>query len=159
VDTVGDRGALKLPRHLSPITAGSGPETAADKVTPQAAAKPDGFPDDDPNMVALWDQMVPLLDRAGLMTAADGPAVELALRHFLAARRASDAMMELDIAVEDQRNGGSRKNPAGVEFRAQSEMFLQYVKQLGMSFASRARIPAQKDAQGDNGNPFASQTG
>lgn len=155
---MGDRGALKLPRHLNPITAGSGPETAADKVTPQAAARPHGFPDDDADMVALWDQMVPMLDKAGLMTEADGPVVELALRHFLAARRASDAMMGDNILLADERNGGSRKNPAGVEFRAQSEMFLAYVKQLGMSFASRARIPA-KDSTGDNGNPFASQTG
>jgi len=148
---VGERGVLKLPRHLSPVDTGGA--TLADNVKKAAPDTPPGFPND-PKLTALWVEMVPLLDEAGLLARVDGPAVELALRHFLAAREASDELMATGAAVTDvahgRENGAVKKNPADAVFRSQSAMFLEYVKVLGMAFAARARIPGKKDNDGDD---------
>ncbi|MFE9317841.1 P27 family phage terminase small subunit [Streptomyces albidoflavus] len=105
-------------------------------------------------MAALWDAIVPELDRAGLLTRADGPTVELAIRHFLAARKAGNALQAGEVVLDDAAHGGTaKKNPAGAEMRSQSQLFLEYAKQLGMSFAARARMPAKDEAT--EVNPFA----
>lgn len=105
-------------------------------------------------MVELWDTIVPELDGAGLLSAVDGPTVELALRHFLAARKAADALSEGEVVIADVAHGGVKKNPAGAEMRSQSQLFLEFAKQLGMSFASRARIPATDNTNESKRNPF-----
>lgn len=152
---MGVRGPLKIPKHLKAVPAGEeAAGTVAERVDASAPTKPPGFPDDDLEMVALWDSIVPELDRAGLLTRADGPTVELALRHFLAARKAGNALQAGEVVLDDPAHGGTaKKNPAGAEMRSQSQLFLEYAKQLGMSFAARARMPA-KDEPGE-ANPFA----
>lgn len=146
---MGARGKLKLATGLSVV-----PEaTAAAEVPAVAPRKPDAV-SNDTALSALWDEIVPELDRAGLVTVSDGAAIEMALRHFVVARRASESIGE-DIAVSDHHNGGTlKKNPAEAVFRAESEMFLKYAQQLGMTFVSRARTPVAKGAD-DGGNPFA----
>lgn len=150
---MGIRGPLKIPSHLRPVRDGEVAGTVAEKVPPVAPEPPPGFPDD-PELRRLWGDIVPQLDRAGLLAAVDGPTIELALRHFLAARQASDALTSGGVVVEDPAHGGVKKNPAGTEFRSQSDLFLKYAAQLGMSFASRARTPAAKEPDGDSSNPF-----
>lgn len=103
----------------------------------------------------LWDQVVPELDRAGLVTVSDAPSIELALRHFLMARQASDAVGS-QVSVKDHHHDDEKKNPAEAVFRAESEMFLKYAQQLGMTFVSRARTPAAKGATDGGSNPFGS---
>lgn len=56
--------------------------------------------------------------------------------------------------MRDEKNGRDMKNPAEVVFRSESDMFLKYASQLGMTFVSRARTPAAKGAD-DDVNPFA----
>lgn len=149
---MGARGALKIPQHLAAVPDDAAVPTAADQVQPLAPAKPQAVEDND-DLSALWDLVVPELDRVGLLALSDGPAIEMALRHFLLARRASDDVT--DIAVADHHNGGTmKKNPAEAVFRAESEMFLKYAQQLGMTFVSRARTPVAKGA-GEDANPFA----
>ncbi len=152
--TVGARGPLKIPKHLQAVPdPGAAAGTVAERVDASAPPKPPGFPDD-PEMVALWDAIVPELDRAGLLTRADGPTVELAIRHFLAARKAGNALQAGEVVLDDPAHGGTaKKNPAGAEMRSQSQLFLEYAKQLGMSFAARARMPAKDEAT--EVNPFA----
>jgi P27 family predicted phage terminase small subunit len=152
---MGTRGPLKIPKHLKAVPAGAeAAGTVAERVQPSAPPKPPGFPEDDAEMCELWDALVPELDRAGLLCRADGPTVELALRHFLAARQAGDALAGGKIVVDDPAHGGgTKKNPAGAEMRSQSQLFLEYVKQLGMSFAARARMPAKEEP--GEANPFA----
>lgn len=157
---MGSRGPLKLPRHLNPVTSANAAGTMADDTAPEPPDRPFGFPVDDAELSALWDELVPVLDRAGLLASVDGLTIELALRHFLAARRASDALTSTGVVVEDRAHAGvQRKSPAGAEFRSQSTLFLEYAKQLGMSFVARARVPSQRDSDGGEGNPFATQTG
>lgn len=151
---MGTRGPLKIPKYLQAVPDAEAAGTVAEKVTPSAPPKPPGFPDDE-ELAELWDTIVPELDRAGLLTRADGPTVELALRHFLAARKAGDALSAGEVVIGDPAHGGQKKNPAGAEMRAQSQLFLEFAKQLGMSFASRARIPATDQPGRGTGNPFA----
>lgn len=149
---MGERGKLQLPRHLSPVATNS--NSLADDIKKGAPDTPPGFPSSNKALTDLWVELVPLLDNAGLLAKVDGPAVELALRHFLAARDASDELMCGGAAVIDvahgRENGGMKKNPADAVFRAQSAMFLEYVKVLGMAFAARARIPGKKADDGDD---------
>lgn len=151
---MGARGALKLPKHLQAVPDEKTPETAASKVPAQAPAKPERVTEH-AELSELWDEIVPELDRAGLVTVSDGAAIELALRHFLLARLASDSV-GTEVSVTDHAHGGVKKNPAEAVFRAESQMFLLYAQQLGMTFVSRARTPVAKGAD-DGGNPFAGQ--
>jgi len=149
---MGERGKLKLPRHLAPIP-NNGEPTLADQVQPGIPVTPAGFPNDK-MMTELWVELVPKLDAAGLIASTDGMAVEMAIRHFLAAREASDELMADGAVVNDtahgRDNGGVKKNPADQVFRSQSQMFLEYVKQLGMAYAARARIPGRLEDGGDD---------
>ena len=148
---MGERGPLKLPRHLSPVVTDG--NSLADDIKKGAPDTPAGFPNNK-RLTDLWVELVPLLDSAGLLARVDGPAVELALRHFLAARDASDELMSGGSSVPDiahgRENGAVKKNPADAVFRANSAMFLEYVKVLGMAFAARARIPGKKQDDGDD---------
>lgn len=151
---MGARGPLKLP-PLSLVP----PATAAAEVQPIGPEKPNAVARNR-ELSALWDELVPELDKDGLLARSDGPALELALRHFLLARKASNAANRKGLAVPDHHGAGAvKKNPAEAIFRAESAMFLRYAQQLGMTFAGRARTPAgQGDGEGGEGgeaNPFA----
>lgn len=156
---MGARGPLKIPSHLRPVKDGEVAGTVAEKIEPVAPTPPPGFPDD-PDLRQLWDDLVPKLDEAGLLAKVDGPTIELALRHFLAARQASDALAGGQVVIADPAHGGVKKNPAGAEFRSQSDLFLKYAAQLGMSFVARARTPVAKEPDGDGeANPFQANVG
>lgn len=150
---MGARGPLKLPSHLSAVpdgAEGSVSETAASLVPALAPLKPEDV-ENEPELNELWDVMVPELDKAGLVSVCDGPAVEMCLRHMIVARRAFRALGD-EIVVPSGKED-VKKNPAEAVFRTESAMFLQYAQQLGMTFVARARTPA---AKGDDGgeNPF-----
>lgn len=146
---MGSRGKLRL-AHVGVAPDQTG--TAAAEVPAQAPEKPEDV-ELDPGLSKLWDQIVPELDRAGLVTVSDGPAVEMALRHFQMSRQAY-RQVGGDVMIEDKAHSGTKKNPAEAVFRAESEMFLKYAQQLGMTFVSRARTPA-KGADDGGENPFA----
>jgi phage terminase small subunit len=147
---MGARGKLKIAPHLSSVDTEG---TAAASLQPEAPEKPEQVAEDE-ELSVLWDTIVPTLDAGGLIAASDGPAVEMALRHFRAARVASDELAGGPVKIRDKKNGRDMKNPAEVVFRSESEMFLKYAQQLGMTFVSRARTPAAKGDDGDV-NPFA----
>lgn len=145
---MGTRGPLKLANPLSAVREG----TAAADVQPLAPDKPPVVTDD-PELSAAWDLIVPELDRAGLLSRADLPTVVLALSHYVVATRAY-RQIGPEVAVADPNHGGEKKSPAEAVFRLESELFLKFAAQLGMSFVSRARTPG-RDAADDANNPFA----
>ena len=146
---MGARGKLKLATGLTIVPDG----TAAADVPALAPRKPKTVADNS-DLSDLWDEIVPELDRAGLVSVSDAAAIELALRHFLVARLASDSIGS-EVAVADEHNAGTmKKNPAEAVFRLESDMFLKYAQQLGMTFVSRARTPAAK-GDGEDVNPFS----
>lgn len=154
---MGARGKLRLPPHLAVVPEQGDAETAASSVQPIAPEKPDAVASD-PGLSALWDELVPVLDKDGLLARSDIMALELALRHFLLARRASEKANVEGLAVADKTHGGEKKNPAEAIFRGESAMFLRYAQQLGLTFAGRARSPARPkggDVNGGDANPFA----
>jgi P27 family predicted phage terminase small subunit len=134
---------------------------AAAHVAPLAPMKPEAIASDDA-LSEAWDQIVPGLDSAGLLSRADLGAVELAVRHFVLARQASDDVMQNGVSImidEDNPGKGYKKNPAEAVFRLESTHFLEYAKQLGMTFVARARTPMSSEEDEAGGNPFAAQTG
>ena len=82
----------------------------------------------------------------------------MCLRHFRAARDASDALAAGEPTTWDAKNGREMKNPAEVVFRSESSAFLEYAKQLGLTFVARARTPVKGSDDGE-GNPFAASSG
>ena len=149
---MGARGILKLPNHLQPVPSKDAkPESVADTVRPVMPVKPDDLPG---KVSELWDQIGAALDDNGLIAACDGPTLELALRHYVAAVAAADDLAETPRLYDDK-NQRPMKNPSSQVFRDHSTAFLEYAKQLGMSFAARARMPAKEPEGGGEENPFA----
>lgn len=144
----------KLPPKLQLAAAdGVRIESAATAVKPEPPSKPDSLPSE---VSQLWDEVVEALNDAGLISQVDGPAIELALRHFAAARFASDQLLREGSTKFDAKNEREMKNPAAVVFSQQSSAFLDYAKQLGLTFVSRARANTDGGAneQGGTSNPF-----
>lgn len=109
----------------------------------------------------LWEEIVPEMEKAGLVTALDVPAIEIALRHYRA-YLALDEQWANDryegVIMEQGAHGVTfKKNPIEVAHRSQSAIFIEYSKQLGMTFAARARTPGRdNDSSSSDDNPFLS---
>jgi P27 family predicted phage terminase small subunit len=148
---MGSRGPLKLAPVGEVVVDGG---SAASLVAPKEPDKPAGLPLE---ISELWDEIVPVLAEAGLLSEADGMTLEMALRHFSMARKASNELLEAGIVIEDKRHGGQEaKSPKAQIFKDNSAAFLEYAKQLGLSFASRSRISVEGGRDdGKEGNPFA----
>jgi P27 family predicted phage terminase small subunit len=145
-----------LPNHLRPVHDAKLADTVAETAPRQAPEKPDAVAADS-ELSAMWDVVVPELDRAGLISPVDGFVVEMFLRHVLTARQAHAEIGESVVLYDDKLAGGAKKHPAEQVFRSESDMFLKYAQQLGMTFVARARTPATKVGDGDGEeNPFAS---
>ena len=142
---------LKLPPALSALRGGKSIETMHSKMSTTLPLKPSDLPD---VLSSLWDQTVEALDAAGLITAVDGPTLELALRHYLAAQSASNDLLDGGSTLHDDKNERDMKNPASQVFRDHSTAYLMFAKELGLSFVSRARVTMSK-GEADDGNPFA----
>jgi P27 family predicted phage terminase small subunit len=131
-------------------TTGKDDGTANTRAPAEPPDKPFGLPDD---VDMLWDEIVPELTAARLISKVDGMTVELALRHFVMAREASTHLILDGAVVEDTAHGGTKKSPEAQIFKDNSTAFLEYAKQLGLSFASRVRVTMPKGAD-DGENPF-----
>lgn len=156
---MGARGPLKLPTQLRVVTDTRLAETAAEDVPRQAPEKTAEVLVDE-RLSALWDEVVPRLDDAGLISPADGMVVTQLLRHYVASGLAMDVVTAEGVTVTDKAiAGGMKKHPAEQVLRSESDMFLKYAQQLGMTFVARARTPSTKaGAASGEQNPFASST-
>lgn len=149
---MGERGPLKLPPALKVVPRADSERTAAETTAPGRPRKPGKLP---AGASKLWDELVEALDGAGLLSSVDGPALELALRHYVVAVKASNELLRGDAAVPDELNGRSAKNPASQVFRDHSMAFAEYMKQMGLSFAARARVSSPKEDGRGAANPFS----
>lgn len=131
-------------------------QTAAGAVQPAEPYQPAGMPEE---LEEIWDEVVPQLVDAGLVSRADGPAIEASLMHFAIMRKAFRELIDADTAIPDTHNPENntlKKHPAEVVLRSHSSHFMQYADRLGMTFVSRARTPAPKEGSGGTErNPFA----
>lgn len=157
---MGARGPLSRSLKIVGATGPADDEeatTLADELAPGAPEKPEGMPEPEDK---LWDALVPELDKLGLVCTVDGLTVDLALRHYLAARRASEELAQAaGVSLHDEKNGRLQKHPAETVFRLHSDAFLKYAGQLGMTFVSRARLQARGDDGDEAENPFTSTAG
>lgn len=149
---MGARGPLKIPSHLRPVTDGELAGSAAEATPSEAPVKPQVVADDQA-LSGYWDQIVPELDRVGLVSPADGPTVTLMLMHVATAIKAYEQVGD-SVVAKDHHNGDVKKNPAEAVFRAESDMALRYFEKLGMTWMSRARTPAAKGREDGDANPF-----
>lgn len=158
---MGARGPLKAEATGLRLVRPDGAAKAAAETTGATVIKPQrpDLPSDLPKRLhPLWDDIVGSLDDAGMIARCDGPALALALRHYDAAVRASNALGNSAVVQEDKKNQRSMKNPASQVFRDHSTAFLEFAKQLGLTFVARARTPIN-EPEGTNDNPFAGPTG
>jgi phage terminase small subunit len=103
----------------------------------------------------MWDEIVPQLSAAGLVSPADGPSIETMLRHLHLIRLAHREVMELGtVVVPASQEGVEKKHPAEAILRLESTHFMEYAKQLGMTWMSRARTAATATGGADGANPF-----
>lgn len=128
------------------------PESAARLTKPLSPQKPDTLPT---SLEGMWDEITTALSDAGMIAQCDGATLELALRHYAAAQKASDALMSGEVTEDDKKNARVMKNPASQVFRDHSLAFLEFAKQLGLTFVSRARTVVSDGVGSDSGNPFA----
>ena len=129
--------------------------TAAADVQVQMPQKPRAIQDDEA-LSELWDTIVPELWNAKVTSRIDWPSLELMIRHFHAARMASDDLNLGEPTVWDEAHNRPMKNPSEVVFRSESMAFMAYAREMGMTFASRARVPSAPVA--DPENPFLSDS-
>lgn len=150
-------GPLKVPAHLRVVSQAPSrlPETVAETTVRHAPEKTDEVKAND-TLSRLWDEIVPQLDAAGLVSLVDGMAITQLLRHYVISGMAMDELLLADSVVlyDDKVAGGAKKHPAEQVMRSESEMFLRFATQLGMTFASRARIPSAKADVDAGDNPF-----
>lgn len=104
----------------------------------------------------LYKEITASLDKTGLLTPADIPALVLTL---LAYQQAIEANREVRIQgyqVTDSR-GNVRINPAVTAFNTATRQYLALANSLGMTVASRIRwvISAYEAQQEKQQNPFA----
>lgn len=144
-------GPLKLLVN-GEITKDTLKNTAADKVSGATELdKPDGILDNE-KMNKIWDWLVPKLTEAGLAAHMDSLTVEMAVRHYVHAVDASDQLLAGDLLVHGRDE--HKKNPLEAVFRSESASFLSYARVLGLSFASRVRMPEPSATADDTPNPY-----
>lgn len=114
--------------------------------------KPEGIRSNE-RMEEIWDWIVPKLVTAGLAHEMDSLTVELAVRHYVHAIDASDRLLKEDILIPGRNE--DKRNPLETVFRNESMSFLQYVKQLGLSFGSRVRLQDVEAKREAEENPFS----
>lgn len=105
----------------------------------------------------LYKEITASLDKTGLLTPADVPALVLCLLSYQAAIEANREVRASGYSVTDDQ-GRVRMNPAVTAFNTASRQYLALANSLGMTVASRIRwvisaYEAQQDKQ--QTNPFA----
>ena len=149
---MGARGPLRLLEEEI-VTTDTLAGSMADKLRGAITLdKPEGIRSNT-RMEEIWDWLVPKLIEAGLAHGMDSLTVELAVRHYVHAIEASDKLLEESILIKGRDE--HKRNPLETVFRNESLAFLQYVKQLGLSFGSRVRLQDIEAAREAEENPFA----
>lgn len=127
------------------------PVTAASTLAPLAPQRPEKL---DPELWPLWDTVSGELDRAGLLSRVDGMALHLALENYALAVEAA-RVVNHDGVVATGSMGQEVPHPASQVVQRHTAAFGELAKQLGLTFAARARIvlPDERSAE-EQGNPF-----
>lgn len=160
---MGERGPISrknLPRPLRIVetetTKHPRKGSAADLPAPVAPDAPPGL---NAELLPLFEDTAAELDRSGLASRLDAMAIALAVTHYDAAMAAAEVLAG-DGPVVEGATGGSVVHPASTVLARHTDAFLDVGKQLGLTFAARARItlPQAPRDDLDAGNPFRGST-
>jgi P27 family predicted phage terminase small subunit len=90
----------------------------------------------------LWRVIAPMLDRLGVLTEADVPALEMLCLHYAVVRMAWEELERDGSVVAEGVMGGIKKHPAVSVLRENSLAFRAYLTEFGMTPSSRVRVKA-----------------
>lgn len=107
-----------------------------------------------PSLSAVWDEVVPMLARNGLVHEPDAAMLERFVGHLAAYRDAAAELAIVGPTVPGR--DGPVKNPAEVVMRSQSLALQSIERDLGLTLVSRSKLPARGagPAAGVEENPF-----
>jgi P27 family predicted phage terminase small subunit len=94
----------------------------------------------------FWRDNCKVLNDAGLLTAVDGAAYALMATHYALALEAAAVVEEDGIVQEDER-GLARKHPLLSVLRQNSDSFLRYAREFGMTPSSRVGMKREGAAE------------
>lgn len=151
---MGSRGPLKVVGGQAQATRRGG-ETAATVVPPMEPEKPAGIAAHE-ELSVMWDETVRDMKRAGMVAPVDAAVIEQMLLHRLTARMAFREIEKTGsvIITATKDDYGDRKHPAEVILRQESAALMEYLKQMGFTWMSRARTAATATGGADGANPF-----
>jgi P27 family predicted phage terminase small subunit len=88
---------------------------------------------------AAWKELVPELDRIGLLTVVDGHALAVYCEAWATYVEASEVVRQEGILVDSYR-GGKAKNPAAQIMRDSADLMMKVGSQYGLTPATRTRL-------------------
>jgi len=103
----------------------------------------------EPNAVAKWEELVPLLTKIGTLTTGDGECLATLCEVYAAAQtcllelRATGPVIHTDL-------GGVKPNPAGSLYRGLVSLQLSLMTEFGLSPSSRARLGTKIETPKDD---------
>lgn len=107
----------------------------------------------EPAAVAKWQEMVPILQKLGTLTLADGEALAVLCEVYAATQacllelRATGPVMKTDL-------GGVKPNPAGPLYRSLVALQVQIMAEFGLTPSSRARLGGTEEKPSDEVEAF-----
>jgi P27 family predicted phage terminase small subunit len=112
----------------------------------------------DPNAVAKWQELVPLLTQIGTLTTGDGECLATLCEVYAAAQtcllelRATGPVIHTDL-------GGIKPNPAGSLYRGLVSLQLSLMTEFGLSPSSRVRLGTKIETPQDDLADFTAMHG
>lgn len=107
----------------------------------------------EPVAVEKWQEMVPILQKLGTLTLADGEALATLCEVYAATQacllelRATGPVMKTDL-------GGVKPNPAGPLYRSLVALQVQIMAEFGLTPSSRARLGGTEEKPSDEVEEF-----
>lgn len=137
----------KIPSHLRAVQPGEKPGAKVPDLPLAGPPKPKKLPK---AVSKVWDSLVPTLSAGGYLSPADGPALELAIRHYLIAVKAGDELLHdnTELVKYDDKNKREMKHPSSQIMRDHSSEFLKYANSIGLVFGAREKYNQSREPQG-----------
>lgn len=104
--------------------------------------------------LAEWDRIVPILEAMGVLTKADGQALEMYCGSYSLWKQAFDAIKVRGLSIETEY--GIKNNPAIAVARESSETCRRILIDFGCTPSSRSKVKSADGPKGDTLDSFFS---
>lgn len=109
----------------------------------------------DPEAVAEWNRVVPVLTNMGLLKAIDMASLAAYCECWARFKNASLIVQQEGMVLHDDKQGRAQRHPALLTVEAASKELRSWAQQFGLTPSAEARLGRKKDDGGDEANPFA----